>query len=311
MDEYKIERLTESKINDLFWLFKASSKGVTNVNEFVKKYDTKYTGVSYVGFLAYDNDNKPAAFYGVIPTVAYLNKKSVLIAQSADTLTHPKHQRKGLFTLLANKTYDLAKELGIEFIYGIANENSFPGFIKKLGWTHNGNMQILHTTTIMPPFAQLFRRNSFLKKIYNFWVSLVLQFFEKGNNILVFQDNDPSTFGIKKDISYYDYKSYSSKHLIKIKNRLFWLKFEGSLKIGDMEVLTPNEINSIMKKLKVIAFFSGIQKIQYQYSPNKQAFNGLTSVLSSTEGLPIIYLDLTKNIDPSNFVITLADVDTF
>jgi GNAT superfamily N-acetyltransferase len=143
MSDYRIERLSYRTINDLYWLFNTASKSSKTLKVFERKYNTSYTGILYVGFLAYDKNDKPAAFYGIIPTFSFINESKILIAQSTDTFTHPNHQRKGLFTLLAKKTYDLAKELNIEFIYGVPNEKSFPGFIKKLVWNHIDNMHYL------------------------------------------------------------------------------------------------------------------------------------------------------------------------
>ena len=43
---------------------------------------------------------------------------------------HPNFQRKGMFSKLAEKTYELAKKDGYDFVYGISNKNSTSGFIK-------------------------------------------------------------------------------------------------------------------------------------------------------------------------------------
>ena len=45
------------------------------------------------------------------------------------TVTHPDHRGKGLFKKLAQTTYDYAKANGFEFVLGVANANSFPGYI--------------------------------------------------------------------------------------------------------------------------------------------------------------------------------------
>lgn len=86
-----------------------------------------------VGFNAYDGEEL-AAHYVTQPIKAIINgveKKGLL---SLNTATHPKHQGKKLFTTLAEKTYELGAEMGYEFVYGVANANSTPGFINKLGF---------------------------------------------------------------------------------------------------------------------------------------------------------------------------------
>lgn len=53
---------------------------------------------------------------------------------SLNTATHPDAQGRGLFTKLAEATYNEAAERGFSFVIGIANANSTPGFIRKLGF---------------------------------------------------------------------------------------------------------------------------------------------------------------------------------
>jgi hypothetical protein len=86
--------------------------------------------VGYDAFIG----NELAGHYVTIPVVYLLNgepKKGLL---SLNTATHNKHQGKGLFTKLANKTFELAASMGYEFVIGVANQNSTNGFLKKLGF---------------------------------------------------------------------------------------------------------------------------------------------------------------------------------
>ncbi|MCP3658133.1 GNAT family N-acetyltransferase [Herbaspirillum sp.] len=57
-------------------------------------------------------------------------------ALSLNTAVHEKARGKGLFTSLAARCYEDAKESGIEAVVGVANANSTPGFLKKLGFQH-------------------------------------------------------------------------------------------------------------------------------------------------------------------------------
>ncbi|WP_417452910.1 GNAT family N-acetyltransferase [Kiloniella sp.] len=87
-----------------------------------------------VGFDAWDKDIL-AAHYSTIPvrwSFAGTIRKGLL---SLNTATHPDYRGKGLFTKLADKTYQTAAELGYEFVIGVANSNSTPGFLKKLDFT--------------------------------------------------------------------------------------------------------------------------------------------------------------------------------
>lgn len=58
------------------------------------------------------------------------------------TVTHPDHRGKGLFKKLAKTTYDYAKENGFEFVIGVANANSFPGYMKYFPFTFVGQLDV-------------------------------------------------------------------------------------------------------------------------------------------------------------------------
>lgn len=86
-----------------------------------------------VGFDAWDGDVL-AAHYVCVPAAAMLHGKPSRVLLSLNTATSPSHQGKGLFTRLANATYERGTELGFDAVYGVANANSTPGFVKKLGF---------------------------------------------------------------------------------------------------------------------------------------------------------------------------------
>lgn len=75
-----------------------------------------------------------AAHYVTIPLIARINGTLEKGLLSLNTATHPVHQGKGLFTKLANATYDLGREMGYGFVIGVANANSTHGFTRKLGF---------------------------------------------------------------------------------------------------------------------------------------------------------------------------------
>src|ERR1700712_1888504 len=139
-NEFCFERLSRENIKDLDKLHTAVYGKTQPPDYFIKKYDTAYTGVEYTGYIAYNDKHQPAAFYGVIPCVVRFDEQLFLAAQSADTMTHPKYQYKGLFVKLANCTYKLCKDLRINFIFGFPNQNSLHGFLVKLSWRMTESM---------------------------------------------------------------------------------------------------------------------------------------------------------------------------
>jgi GNAT superfamily N-acetyltransferase len=84
-----------------------------------------------VGFDAWDGDNL-AAHYVCLPAQAHVGDRTVRVLLSLNTATHPNYQGKGLFTKLADQTYRAGAELGFDAVYGVANANSTPGFLRKL-----------------------------------------------------------------------------------------------------------------------------------------------------------------------------------
>jgi GNAT superfamily N-acetyltransferase len=86
-----------------------------------------------VGFDAWDGD-KLAAHYVGIPMDTIVDGQSVRALLSLNTATHPRYQGRGLFTKLAEHTYEAAAAQNIQVVFGVANANSTPGFVRKLGF---------------------------------------------------------------------------------------------------------------------------------------------------------------------------------
>lgn len=75
------------------------------------------------------------AHYACSPYKMLIDGREVLGLFDLATVTHPNHRGKGLFKLLAKTTYDYAKQQGYEFVLGVANANSFPGYMKYFPFT--------------------------------------------------------------------------------------------------------------------------------------------------------------------------------
>jgi hypothetical protein len=75
-----------------------------------------------------------ASYYAVSPVNLLIDGQTYKIALSNMTMTHPDHQGKGYFKMLANDLYSKLKEDGFIGVFGFANQNSHYGFRKNLGW---------------------------------------------------------------------------------------------------------------------------------------------------------------------------------
>jgi len=58
-------------------------------------------------------------------------------------LTRKAYHGQGIFTGLAEPVYQDCIEQGLEFCYAFPNPNSYPGFIRKLGFTDLGSVPLL------------------------------------------------------------------------------------------------------------------------------------------------------------------------
>lgn len=86
-----------------------------------------------VGFDAWEGDIL-IGHYACIPCNLSLARANVLGLLSLNTATHPSFQGKGIFTKLASRTYEAGANKGYECVFGVANANSTPGFVRKLGF---------------------------------------------------------------------------------------------------------------------------------------------------------------------------------
>lgn len=88
---------------------------------------------SAVGTNAWDGD-RLAAHYVTVPLRAAFEGEERRGVLSLHTATHPDYQGQGWFTRLAEATYDSARAQGYDFVVGVANASSTPGFVRKLGF---------------------------------------------------------------------------------------------------------------------------------------------------------------------------------
>jgi len=82
-----------------------------------------------------------AGSYTLCPTELNIGGRVVKGAQSLDTMTHPEFRGQGLFVKLANHCYEQAVAEGCSMVYGFPNENSYPGFIRRLNFQHVGEVE--------------------------------------------------------------------------------------------------------------------------------------------------------------------------
>lgn len=104
------------------------------------KFDDNPDGKPFIAVA--DDSGRIVGQYALWPTKLRLDRSVIAGAQSLDTMTHPDYRGQGMFVRLAEACMDYAAREGIEALYGFPNENSFPGFVRRLDWDHTGNTSI-------------------------------------------------------------------------------------------------------------------------------------------------------------------------
>src|ERR1700743_8364 len=163
---YKIVRLTAKNITDVERLHAAVYNRQPRPGFFYKKYNTAFTGIEHVGYLAYDRE-LPIAFYAAIPCFLSVNNVKVLATQSADVMTHPDYRNKGLFVELALTTFQLCRELNVKLLFGFPNQNSLHGFVNKLDWQQTETMDCFVIHTHPPKWKKVLKKLPFVKSLNN------------------------------------------------------------------------------------------------------------------------------------------------
>lgn len=144
--EYEIKRLqfddgesSLQKVVNLQNLVYAGSH-TFSINGFKQWYLNNPMG-KVISFNAFYGEEL-VAHYACIPYKMEIEDRVVSGLFDMATVTHPEHRGKGLFKKLAQTTYDYARANGFEFVLGVANANSFPGYIKYFPFTFIGQLEV-------------------------------------------------------------------------------------------------------------------------------------------------------------------------
>ena len=308
--EYRIDRLNEKNLKDLAILHSEVYGTPVNENYFLKKYDTSYTGLENVGYMAYNRDEKPVAYYGVIPCFIQYKGEVMLAAQSADTMTHPNHRFKGMFVELSNKTFDLCQHLRIRLVFGFPNQNSYHGAVNKLGWKMTETMAcfVIHVKSL--PLESVARKMR-LFKLYSRYTQFVLK-----KNLLSLHGTVNSVIadgfaGVYRNEEYFAYKTYSPSRIVRIGNAKAWISNRPGIFIGDMENVHETNFKAVIDKLKRIARKLGVRQIQFHCSPGTTLHRLFSEKFEATPSYPVLFQDFGSSIPPEKIKFTFADIDIF
>lgn len=309
---YRIVRITNSLYKDLNYISESAFGFRPGIEYYQRKNATEKFGEPNLGFIAYHIEtNEPAAFYGVYSYPVILNGKKIMAVQSGDTMTHRNHTGKGLFIELAKRTYELARNKGVEFVFGFPNQNSYPGFVKKLNWKHDGNLQQFQFSVPTVPLLKVAKKFKFFKLFYKLWISFILLFYKSDTEDLSSTIESEEQFCISHNKDFIKYKTFSGSKVIRIGNSKTWLKPDGFLFIGDIEKTAADNLKGYIANLKRFSFLIGADKIIFGVSKNSFWYPKFSTITTPQEGIYFGYCLFDKELPMEKFTYVFADLDTF
>jgi hypothetical protein len=310
INDYFIERLSEHNLHDVEKLHTAVYGKVPPAGFFFKKYNTSFTQVKYIGFIAYNTNRVAIAYYGVIPCFIKVNDTIVLAAQSADTMTHPQFRFKGLFVELSNITFQLCLDNDINLLFGFPNQNSLPGAINKLGWQMTGQMDCFIIASGGLVWDKVFSKLPVLRGIFSAYQKSCLKKYllpKQGMANSVLEDGFS---GVYRDRHYLNYKSYTDNHIIKIGNSLLWIKIGRELLIGDI-LVKQADFDSVIYQLKLLCRRLGVAGIQFHTSTGTSLHNLFSARFEALPSFAVLFQNLKGDVPIDKIKFTSADIDTF
>jgi len=309
--DYSIVQLARENAKDLIPLFDIVFHKRVTEEYIVKKYNTSIFGPSFLGFIAYDGLKHAVGFYGAVPCNVIYRDETTLAAQTTDLMIYPLYRKTKLFYELAMRLHELAKNRSSGFLFAFPNEISLHIHNDKLQWNYMERLNVYTIPVNTLPLHTIFRRFSSTKKLYDKFASSFLQKRTSTRGSIHNSVIDEYTGGILRDADYYDYKKYNGATILDVNGYRVWVNVKNGLWIGDMEVMPEREFRETIRALQKIAFFMGLQKIEFQTSPGSRLDRLFSRFFNSTPGFPVMCLDFNSVIPPGRIKFTLGDIDIF
>lgn len=285
------------------------------------KFRTGSFGPEYVGHVAYPSDTVPdenglrvpAAYYGVFPIAVRFGDEEVLCAQSGDTMTHHNHRGKGLFIDLARRTYNTARAEGVQFVFGFPNDNSYPGFLRKLHWTFPYRMiaftRLVPTLPIGLGRRRLGRPGRGFGPVARMIVGRLFDVVTPSGEPWFWTTGSPPA--VVRDSRLWEYNAAESL-FVRAGATGIALKFDGDLSIGEVAG-SPSfgEMAAIMRRLHVLAAMLGAVRIKSYFSPGSRLERILTPFGRCAPSLRYGFVDFDSNRNLAALEFAYVDYDTF
>lgn len=307
--EYTFQRLTPEHAGDLQRLYKRVFGKKASIEQIRKKYDTSYLGKSWYGYFAFHN-NEPVAFFGVIPVMLNYNGAKELSAQIVDAMTDPSHGRKGLYTQLAFKTFELLQLDGVSSIWGFPNQISEVIVLNKWGFSIDQRVKG-YVLNAPENFS-----GKLLRKLHpRFAVKGKLRLLEPFKYYGKFSGlmaGAPDAVSIERADEYMSYKSAGGNFIIRINDVLFWVKPDNGLLIGDVEADSPEQLKKAIIRLWDLQKRYKAGPLVFQSIPGTMLTDVLEDLADQTfDSWGVCYKTFSSEFPLERLFVTLGDIDTF
>jgi hypothetical protein len=309
MVQYNITKCTPENVHHVNFLFKEARSLVFPSDFFKKKNETFYTGTSYHSFIAFDENNIPCAHCGCYASLIEINNKKQIALQFADVITHPNHQKRGLFSALGKAAENYAIEKNINYFFAVPNDQSEPGFTRSLNWNISHNMNVYVFKVKGLPLAKIFEKLRISEAFNKTWLSFIKNIFKTKNESLNWS-SVKDNFIIKNN-EFIEYKKNNKNFIVKFKKICMFAKIEGGLYIGDISINDDFNETTFLKKIKAFAGLIGQSNIRFEVTPGSFLDNLLKEKQVPQKGLTVTVKDLNNSTSKFNLNITAADYDTF
>lgn len=297
-NNYTIRRIRPEDIPELENLFHQVYKRPAASGYFEKKLATGYTGLEHAGFIASSIQGETVASMCMVPWFILLNGRKIKAAQLTDGMTHADYRRKGLYGQLTSCNFDLAKQSGIELIFGFPNQDALPALLKN-GWEQQQQMdrfEIPVKRSILWYYNRLLRSNrSRLPE-------------PSGEIHSVLRDGFD---GIERSRDYINYKlSLGDYGIIQSSSGKAWIKARSDLSIGDMMV-EDEGFNGLMKLVYKEAARNACSKIHFQCSRGTSIHHLFEKRYRAIPSFPVIIKKIHPDLNTAMIKFTYADIDIF
>ncbi len=107
------------------------------------QYDENPAGQALSTLARAGDGAKPIGQFGAIPLRLWVDGEERLGALGLNVVTDEAYRRQGVFSALGHAADERMAQAGATIAFAMPNEDSFPGFVRRLGYTHAGDLPFL------------------------------------------------------------------------------------------------------------------------------------------------------------------------